>query len=90
VELVSVVAALVTKVFVSEAAVSAETEVGAVAVVGAVVVSGSLVVVGAGGGVVAVVSAGVFSGAGAVVPVTFRQKPPAYFTAAAASSAEQD
>lgn len=88
VELASVVAALVVEVSVSEVAVSAETEVGSVAVVGVVVVSDSAVVVG-GGGVVAVVS-GVGSGAAAVVPVAFRQKPLAYSTAAAESSAGHD
>jgi hypothetical protein len=88
VELVSVVAALAVEVSVSEVAVSAETEVGSLAVVGVVVVSGSSVVVGAGG-VVAAVS-GVVSGAAAVVPVAFRQKPLAYCTTAAESSAEHD
>lgn len=69
------VAALAVEVSVSEVAVSAETEVGSLVVVGVVVVSGSSVVVG-GGGVVALVS-GVVSGAAVVVPVAFRQKPPA-------------
>lgn len=69
------VAAVAVEVSVSEEAVSAETEVGSVAVVGVVVVSDSAVVEGGGGGV-AVVS-GVVSGAAAVVPVAFRQNPPA-------------